>query len=63
MEGALLFLDLMIVVLSFASVIILSSVVLRTEKGLDKAMKGYLMSVTVVLIASLIQLNKYYSII
>lgn len=63
MDGVLLFFDLMVVVLSFASVIMLVSIVLRTEKWLDKAMKSYLIVAIVILIASVIQLNKHYSLI
>lgn len=60
MQGALMFLDLMVVVLSFAATTMLVSVVLRTEKELDKAMKAYLIAIIIIVIASVIQLNKYY---
>lgn len=63
MQGTLLFFDLMVLVLSFAAMTMLVSVVLRTEKGLDKAMKAYLIAIVIIVLASIVQLNKHYALI
>lgn len=51
------------ILVAAAGAVVVSKIVLRTEKGLDKVFKLYLCLVLIVFFASIIELNRFFGVL